>query len=216
MGRDDVLFDIFNTLHRLETLLEGQESRLKSVELSVRPSNSSAASECSCSFDSDMAASCAEDKHGPRLPPNSPLPPPPSSKSDFPTPEMYQMSVMNLRNRFEFIDDSQPDVREIHQNLPQALLEPEEHAGNPSTSWKENIDGDAASYVGGHDDAYTQSVYSSRPLSSHTAHPFLEIVLKTKTNHPLLLNLPQKAGDPVALRIEIVPLRRETRYPLRS
>ena len=151
MGRDDVLFDIFNTLHRLETLLEGQESRLKSVELSVRPSTGSAASECSCSFDSDTAASCAKGKHGSSLPPASPLTPPPSSKSAFPTPEMYQMSVMNLRNRFEFIDDSQCDVREIIQNSPQARLEPEEHD----------------SYVGGHDDAYTQSVYSSRPLSRY-------------------------------------------------
>jgi hypothetical protein len=77
---------------------------------------------------------------------------------------MYQAAVMSLRKRFEFIDESQSEFQGVVQSWPQMRPEVPVCAGNGSAIWNDNDEGGITSPVD-HDDAYTQSVYSSRPLS---------------------------------------------------
>lgn len=164
MGQDNVLFEILNTLHRLETRLDGHKSRIGSIEHSVHPGTSHSTSEFSCSFNPSTTASTATEEQGPRSSPAAPLSPSPSFKADSPTPEMYQAAVMSLRKRFEFINDSQSKFQGVVQSWPQMRPEVPMCAGNGSAIWNDNDEGGITS-SDGHDDAYTQSVYSSRPLS---------------------------------------------------
>ena len=103
-----VLEEILKTLQRLETRLDGQNNRLGAIEASIWSKSSGTLSSRaggSFSLPSDRGFSSPERGQEPL----SPVTPPSSHHPRSPA-SIYKVSIAELRKRFEFVDDSCPDL----------------------------------------------------------------------------------------------------------
>lgn len=152
MANNHVLVDIFDTLHRLETKLEGQDFRLVTIEQSIRSGSISPLPD-DLEFHHRSSLS-STDEHDWQ---DKPLPHRPvSSKATSPA-SLYAASIVEMRRRFEFVDDSQYDIQDP---LPEPQIGAEPYTPQSLKPMAQTDDA-----LADHDDAYTLSVYSSDVLS---------------------------------------------------
>ncbi|KAH7336122.1 hypothetical protein BKA65DRAFT_563025 [Rhexocercosporidium sp. MPI-PUGE-AT-0058] len=171
MSNSKILVDIYNALQRLESSLDDQHTRIRTIEGSIR-SNGSSPTHGKLS---SIASSMSEEKDLSDLPrsvesaESASFFPPGYKSSD------YEASVLKLfKRRFEFMDDS---CSELESNKSSEEPKEDKLARTIKTpqSFVESIDKDSLSAPWNRDrknvpdldnfDAYSQSIYSSRPLS---------------------------------------------------
>jgi hypothetical protein len=163
MSSTDVLVNIFSTLQRLETSLDDQHHRLHTIEVSIRSSTTSPTPD---GF-SPLARSPMTDKQLPDLPGR--FTSPPSSYAEY-AASVHDATVLKLyKRRFEFKSDSCSDLQDDEGTA--GASESNDGTGGAvqfSQSPAERLDVPEPSnyYAPFHNnDAYSQSAYSSRPLS---------------------------------------------------
>ena len=165
MSGNDILIDIFNALRRLETRIASQDSRFSAID----NSNYSAPFTPEGSFVHSAVHGFSEDKQLSEFP--KVLTPPPSSPAESPI-SLYEASILKLRRRFEFMDDSCSNVHDTSAESSgeyiagDKLVIPPSDADRPN-GWVFRTEPSVecgASYRD-NDDVYSQSIYSSRPLS---------------------------------------------------
>ncbi|KAE9368330.1 hypothetical protein N431DRAFT_512362 [Stipitochalara longipes BDJ] len=170
MSNANVLVDIYSALQRLESSLDDQHDRIRTIEGSIHSTGSSPIHD---RF-SSIADSMAVEKGSPELPRHGI---PPSSPHVGYAASEYEASVMKLsKRRFEFMDDSCSDLqydkstaemKENDEEMSGPIPPPQLHAENlhkPRLPAPWNRNGKHAANMD-NSDAYSQSVYSSRPLS---------------------------------------------------
>ncbi|KAK3943343.1 hypothetical protein QBC46DRAFT_351513 [Diplogelasinospora grovesii] len=164
MSSANVLEDIFKTLQRLETRLDGQNTRLGAIELSIRSGATSPTTTSGRSFSTGSDRMQMHHLHKYEEP-TSPLTPPSSSQSAAQSPaSLYKKSIAELRRRFEFIDSQSElnfPVSPMQSNCPV----PWRRTTVDTDATSQHVSGDGVREDGWEDDlVYTESAYS-RPLS---------------------------------------------------
>lgn len=154
MASNNVLLDIFNTLHRLESRLEGQNYRLDNIENSMQTGcNSARLDEIDYSISSNE---CGSNSWSYR---EKPLPAQPGLDIAEASPaELYVASIKEMRTRFEFLDDSESA---IHPTRDETLRAEE---GSPTRS--QQLRPPLREHRKDDQSTYTHSVYSTDLLSS--------------------------------------------------
>ncbi|KIN03375.1 hypothetical protein OIDMADRAFT_26084 [Oidiodendron maius Zn] len=165
MSGNDILIDIFNALRRLETRIASQGSRLSAID----HSNCSAPFTPEGSFVHSAVHGFSEDKQLSEF--SQVLTPPPSSPAESPI-SLYEASILKLRRRFEFMDDSCSNVHDTSGESSGEYIAGDKLILPPSDADRPNgwVFRTEPSVEGGtlyrdNDDVYSQSIYSSRPLS---------------------------------------------------
>ncbi|KAL5317352.1 hypothetical protein ACEPPN_014447 [Leptodophora sp. 'Broadleaf-Isolate-01'] len=168
MSNVNILVDIYNALQRLESSLDDQHLRIRTIEGSIR---SNGGSPTHGKF-SSIATSMIEEKDLPDLPRSAQAL---SFSYAGHISSEYEASILNLfKRRFEFIDDSCSDLG--HNRGSEKLKEdsvsgtigpPQSSVGSIEThrlSAQWNNSGKCVAALD-NSDACSQSIYSSRPLS---------------------------------------------------
>lgn len=170
MENTNVLVEILTTLRQLESSLEDQNHRLKTIEVSIHSTTSSPSLDCSHNFGCQTI-----NKDLPDLPVSSHVASP-SYIEDYRS--IYGEVLKELfQRRFEFVDESGFDLRSDDATAPKEIhdeevmyssshrISPHLYAPAPLrlSNSKRNSDVEIPSVD--HADAYSMSVYSSRPLS---------------------------------------------------
>ncbi|KAG4428504.1 hypothetical protein IFR05_016015 [Cadophora sp. M221] len=164
----NILVDIYNALQRLETSMDDQHVRIRTIEGSIRsygglPSHGQFSS---------IATSMIEEKDLPDLPRSAHTP---SFSHVGCTSSDYEASVLNLfKRRFEFIDDSCSDFEhkdeseDLKENRSSgAIRQSQSPVGSRGTHLllaSQDENGKRVAVID-NSDTYSQSVYSSKPLS---------------------------------------------------
>lgn len=154
MASNNILVDIFNTLHRLEGRLEGQDFRLDNIESSIRSGSISTPPD-----EVDYPFSSSGSGRNSRSYRDKPLPAQPASTLAETSPaELYVASIQEMRPRFEFLDDSQSAIQETRDEPVWAEAGPSTKSQQHQLPLRERHNDD--------EDTYTHSVYSTDLLSS--------------------------------------------------
>lgn len=166
MNSGNVLAEIYRALQRLENSIEDQQFRIQGIEGSIRSSTSSPIHE---RF-SSLANSLTKEKDLPDLPRLAS----PSSAYMRNGTQDYEATVMKLhKRRFEFVDDSCSDLESTKEIIeferqedysPSGFNAPGVHQESLHTLDPWNRKGKQPEIMD-YSDVYSQSVYSSRPLS---------------------------------------------------
>lgn len=152
MANTTVLVDIFNTLNRLETRLEGQDFRLDTIEHSIRSGSiSPSGDEIDYPTSPDASGRRYSRSWREKPLPAEPLTPAIETSSE----ELYAASIMEMRRKFEFVDDSRSVIHEtLRRDQSEAVPSTQKQQLQPHMAGMDN------------DDAYTHSVYSTDVLSA--------------------------------------------------
>lgn len=152
MANTNVLVDIFNTLNRLESRLEGQDFRLDTIEHSIRSGSISPSDDV---VDFPVSPDSPGRKYS-RSWKEKPLPAEPTPPAvEVSSGDLYAASIMEMRRKFEFVDDSRSVIHEAFRgNQSEAGPSMQRHQLHPHVPALDN------------EDAYTHSVYSMDVLSA--------------------------------------------------